>query len=433
MRMVDMIQKKRDGGELSDQEIQGIIQGYTDGSIPDYQMSAFAMAVFFRGMSGHETASLTRAMAQSGDAVDLSRFGNLSVDKHSTGGVGDKTTLIVAPVVAALGGKVAKMTGRGLGFTGGTADKLESIPGFVTTLPIDTFLKQVEEIGIAVVSQSADLSPADKKLYALRDVTATVESIPLIASSIMSKKLAAGAHSIVLDVKVGSGAFCKTMERAEALATEMIGIGKASGRRVAAVITDMDVPLGHAVGNALEVQEAIRVLRGEHYPDLRAVCTELAATMLSLCRGWDLAESKERVTTAIDGGAALEKFREWIARQGGDTSCIDDFSHFPQAPFTREVYAPQTGYVATMDAGRIGGICVALGAGRARKGDAIDPAAGIFLHKKTGDFVRAGERIATLYAGSNDRLFEAEKEFPHALRWSAAAQEPHPLIYKTLQ
>lgn len=433
MRMVDAIQKKRDGGELSDAEIRWIIQDYTDGNIPDYQMSAFAMAVYFKGMSGKETAAMTNAMAHSGETMDLSRFGNLSVDKHSTGGVGDKTTLIVAPVVAVLGGKVAKMTGRGLGFTGGTADKLESIPGFMTALPIEKFLKQVEDIGIAVVTQSADLAPADKKLYALRDVTATVESIPLITSSIMSKKLAAGAHSIVLDVTVGSGAFCKTMEMSEALAGEMIGIGKASGRKVAAVITNMDVPLGHAIGNALEVQEAIRVLRGEHRPDLRALCTELSANMLSLCHGWELSQSREQVSAAIDSGAALDKFREWIARQGGDARCIDDFSRFPQASCSLDILSPQAGYIAAMDTARIGGICVALGAGRAKKDDPIDPAAGIILHKKTGDFVQKGERIATLYASKGDGFFEAENAMLQSLTWSANAPEPHPLIYKTLR
>ncbi len=433
MRMVDAIEKKRDGGELSDEEIRWIIQGYTAGSIPDYQMSAFAMAVYFCGMSGRETAAMTNAMSHSGETMDLSRFGNLSVDKHSTGGVGDKTTLIVAPVVAALGGKVAKMTGRGLGFTGGTADKLESIPGFQTALPIDAFLKQVEAIGIAVVTQSADLAPADKKLYALRDVTATVESIPLIASSIMSKKLAAGARSIVLDVTVGSGAFCKTMDRAEALANEMIGIGRASGRRVAAVITDMDVPLGHAIGNALEVQEAIRVLRGEPCPDLRAVCTELAATMLSLCHGWELAQSREKVSATISGGAALNKFKEWIARQGGDTRCVDDFSLFPQPSCSRDILSPQAGCIAAMDTEHVGAICVSLGAGRAKKDDTIDPAAGIYLHKKTGDFVQKGEHIATLFATKSDGFQEAESALLQALTWSTSALEPHPLIYKTLQ
>ena len=299
MRMVDLIEKKRDGGILTDDEIRFIIQGFTDGSIPDYQMSAFAMTVFYKGMTDHETAVLTDAMMRSGDTVDLSRFGDKSVDKHSTGGVGDKTTLIVAPIVSSLGGKMAKMSGRGLGHTGGTVDKLESIPGYQTTLSAEAFMQQVEDVGVAVIGQSGNLTPADKKLYALRDVTATIDSLPLITSSIMSKKLAAGAHSIVLDVKIGSGAFMKTLEDGQKLAESMVRIGKACGRNVVAVMSNMDIPLGFYIGNALEVREAVEVLRGHGCPDLTGVCITLAANMLHLCNGWPIEEATKQAQEAI--------------------------------------------------------------------------------------------------------------------------------------
>ena len=299
MRMVDLIEKKRDGGVLTDDEIRFIIRGFTDGSIPDYQMSAFAMTVFYKGMTDHETAVLTDAMMHSGDTVDLSRFGDKSVDKHSTGGVGDKTTLIVAPIVSSLGGKMAKMSGRGLGHTGGTVDKLESIPGYQTTLSADAFMRQVEQVGVAVIGQSGNLTPADKKLYALRDVTATIDSLPLITSSIMSKKLAAGAHSIVLDVKIGSGAFMKTLEDGQKLAESMVRIGRACGRNVVAVMSNMDIPLGFYIGNALEVREAVEVLQGHGCPDLTGVCITLAANMLHLCNGWPIEEATKQAQEAI--------------------------------------------------------------------------------------------------------------------------------------
>ncbi len=428
MRMVDLIEKKRDGAALSDAEIRFIISGFTDGSIPDYQMAAFAMAVFFRGMNDHETAVLTDAMMHSGDTIDLSRFGDKSVDKHSTGGVGDKTTLIVAPIVATLGGKMAKMSGRGLGHTGGTVDKLESIPGFHTTLSADDFMHQVEQVGVAVIGQSGNLTPADKKLYALRDVTATVDSLPLIISSIMSKKLAAGSHSIVLDVKIGSGAFMKTLDDGRKLAEGMVSIGKACGRNVTAVMTNMDIPLGHYIGNALEVMEAVQVLRGEGCADLRAVCVELASNMLMLCNGWDEAAARARVEDAIASGAAFETMKKWIAAQGGDARALEDFSLLPQASVVYEVKAPRSGYIRAMDTQKVGEASAVLGAGRQKKEDVIDYAAGIVLSKKTGDYVEAGETLATLYTNQAQTLAGSETLLLDALRWGEEAPAQEKLI-----
>ena len=426
--MVDLIEKKRDGAALSDAEIRFIISGFTDGSIPDYQMAAFAMAVFFRGMNDHETAVLTDAMMHSGDTIDLSRFGDKSVDKHSTGGVGDKTTLIVAPIVAALGGKMAKMSGRGLGHTGGTVDKLESIPGFHTTLSADDFMHQVEQVGVAVIGQSGNLTPADKKLYALRDVTATVDSLPLIISSIMSKKLAAGSHSIVLDVKIGSGAFMKTLDDGRKLAEGMVSIGKACGRNVTAVMTNMDIPLGHYIGNALEVMEAVQVLRGEGCADLRAVCVELASNMLMLCNGWDEAAARARVEDAIASGAAFETMKKWIAAQGGDARALEDFSLLPQASVVYEVKVPRSGYIRAMDTQKVGEASAVLGAGRQKKEDVIDYAAGIVLSKKTGDYVEAGETLATLYTNQAQTLAGSETLLLDALRWGEEAPAQEKLI-----
>ena len=428
MRMVDLIEKKRDGAALSDAEIRFIISGFTDGSIPDYQMAAFAMAVFFRGMNDHETAVLTDAMMHSGDTIDLSRFGDKSVDKHSTGGVGDKTTLIVAPIVATLGGKMAKMSGRGLGHTGGTVDKLESIPGFHTTLSADDFMHQVEQVGVAVIGQSGNLTPADKKLYALRDVTATVDSLPLIISSIMSKKLAAGSHSIVLDVKIGSGAFMKTLDDGRKLAEGMVSIGKACGRNVTAVMTNMDIPLGHYIGNALEVMEAVQVLRGEGCADLRAVCVELASNMLMLCNGWDEAAARARVEDAIASGAAFETMKKWIAAQGGDARALEDFSLLPQASVVYEVKAPRSGYIRAMDTQKVGEASAVLGAGRQKKEDVIDYAAGIVLSKKTGDYVEAGETLATLYTNQAQTLAGSETLLLDALHWGEEAPAQEKLI-----
>ncbi len=433
MQMYDIIRKKRDGGELTEEELRAFITAYTAGQVPDYQVSALLMAVFFRGMTRRETVTLTDAMAHSGDTLDLSCFGELSVDKHSTGGVGDKTTLIVAPLVAALGGKVAKMSGRGLGHTGGTVDKLESIPGYRTDLSREEFLRQVETVGVAVIGQTGNLTPADKKLYALRDVTATVDSIPLITSSIMSKKLAAGSHNIVLDVKVGSGALMKTPEQAETLAREMVQIGRDCGRRVAALLTNMDVPLGNAVGNALEVQEAVQVLRGESRGDLRAVCVALATEMMRLLHGWTAQEAATHVEQALDSGVAFHKMEEWIAAQGGDSRCLTDTTRLPQAAYSLDVLASTSGYITAMDAEQIGHAAVMLGAGRLQKEDSIDPAAGIILHRKTGERVEAGEPLCTLYANRPEKLDAAAEAYRKALTVSPNAPTSQPLVYDIIR
>lgn len=429
MRMYDILHKKRDGLPLSDEEIAWFVAGYTAGDIPDYQASALLMAIFLRGMTETETAALTMAMARSGDTVDLSAFGDRSVDKHSTGGVGDKTTLIVAPIVAACGGKVTKMSGRGLGHTGGTVDKLEAIPGYMTTLAPAAFLRQVQEVGVAVIGQSGNLAPADKKLYALRDVTATVDSIPLITASIMSKKLAAGSKNIVLDVKVGSGAFMKTPADARELAAEMVKIGKACGRNTAALITDMDTPLGNAVGNILEVKEAIAVLRGECDGALREVCEALATEMLVLFSGMTPADAKKRVKETVDSGAAFAKLREWIKAQGGDVRCIDDPARFACAPYSMAVKCTADGFVTAMNAEEIGAVASVLGAGRAVKTDMIDPTAGILLVKKTGDRVTVGDTLCTLYTSKREALAPAAARYAAAIAVGDAPPETKPLIY----
>lgn len=430
MRMVDLIRKKRDGLALSEAEIRFLIAGYTAGDIPDYQMAAFTMATVFRGMTGPETAVLTDAMMHSGDTVDLSDFGDASVDKHSTGGVGDKTTLVVAPIVASLGGKLAKMSGRGLGHTGGTVDKLESIPGFHTTLSAEDFRRQVHDIGVAVIGQSGNLTPADKKLYALRDVTATVDSIPLIASSIMSKKLAAGARSIVLDVKVGSGAFMKTLGDARQLAETMVEIGKACGRQVAAVITNMDAPLGWRVGNALEVREAVEILQGGGELELRELCLVLSAEMLMLVHGWTAEEAHRRAEEAITSGAAFRTMQAWIAAQGGDVRALTDDSLLKQSRLCREVrVSADCGYVTKIDAQKVGEAAMVLGAGRARKEDEIDPAAGICLRKKTGSHVNAGDVLAVLYTDRDSAADVAEQMVMAAYTFGQEPPDPQPLVY----
>ncbi len=433
MGMYDIIHHKRQGLALTEAEIRFAIAGYTAGDIPDYQMAALAMAICLQGMTPAETAVLTDAMMHSGDTVDLSAFGGLSVDKHSTGGVGDKTTLIVAPLVAALGGRVAKMSGRGLGHTGGTVDKLESIPGYRTELTPTAFMEQVERIGVAVIGQSGNLAPADKKLYALRDVTATVDSIPLIASSIMSKKLAAGAHNIVLDVKVGSGAFMKTREQGEELARQMVAIAAACGRRAGALVTDMDMPLGYAVGNAVEVQEAIEILQGQGCPRLGALCRALAAEMLCLCHGWSPEDSHRRVEEAIQTGAALDRFAAWIEAQGGDTAYIRDPGLFPTPAVAHPVMAPAEGYITAMDTQQIGAVAAMLGAGRARKEDAIDHAAGIRLAARMGDRVQPGQVLATLYTNRPESVAAAEKAYLAALTFGNEPPVEHPLIYTTVR
>ena len=404
MRMYDIILKKRANLPLTDEEIRFVIDGYVKGEIPDYQVSALLMTIVFNGMNARELGTLTLAMAQSGNMVDLSDIDGITVDKHSTGGVGDKTTLIIAPLVAACGGKVAKMSGRGLGHTGGTIDKMESIPNLKVSLEQDAFINQVNKIGLAVIGQSEGLAPADKKLYALRDVTGTVDSIPLIASSVMSKKLASGAQAILLDVKVGSGAFMKNIEDARELAKAMVDIGKENGRSVKAVLTDMDRPLGHDIGNALEIREVIDTLKGHGPEDLTHECIIMAAHMLVLSHICDYETALSRVQEALDSGAALERLRMMIDAQDGDSRVIDDESLLAIGKFTYDVTAPQDGYITYMNTEQCGIASVMLGAGRTVKDGPIDYSAGIVMHKKTGDAVRMGERIATLYA-SDESLF----------------------------
>lgn len=433
MRMYDIIAKKRDGGELTDEEIRFFVKGTVDESIPDYEITALLMAMFIRGMNERETVTLTEAMAYSGDTVDLSRFGKLSADKHSTGGVGDKTSLIVAPIVASAGAVVAKMSGRGLGHTGGTVDKLESIPGYRTSLSAEEFLAQAEKCNLALVGQSGNLTPADKKLYALRDVTATVNSIPLICSSIMSKKIAAGSKNIVLDVKVGSGAFMKTPEDAEKLAREMVKIGKGCGRSITALITDMDTPLGNAVGNALEVREAVSVLRGETRGDLFEICVSLAAEMISLVLDITPEEGIKLAADAVDSGAAFEKMKEWVALQGGDAGCLEDTSKLPMCAVSYEIKSPFEGYITSMNAEKIGIASMMLGAGRKTKDDTIDYGAGIVIGPKVGDFVEIGDTLCTLYS-SNETLFEASADkYLSALSAGDEKPEKKPLIYKVIR
>ena len=429
MRMYDILAKKRDGGILTDEEIQFFIDGYVSGAIPDYQASALLMAIFLKGMTPHETAALTRSMAQSGDLVDLSSIDGIKVDKHSTGGVGDKTTLIVAPVVASLGVRVAKMSGRGLGHTGGTVDKLESIPGFRTTLDREAFFDVVRRVGVSVIGQSGNLAPADKKLYALRDVTATVNSIPLIASSIMSKKIAAGSDRILLDVKTGSGAFMKTLEDSIALAKEMVSIGEHVGRRTVALITDMDRPLGCAIGNALEVCEACETLQGRGPADLTEVCIELAANMLWLAEKGELAQCRSLAKQQIANGEAFAKLKEMVQAQGGDTSVLDDPSRFDRSNVCYEVLAQREGFLYAMDTERCGIASMELGAGREKKEDPIDYSAGIVLRKKVGDFVRKGEVLASFYSSEESKCRTAEQTFTQALRIQDARPEQTALIH----
>ncbi|HSJ38482.1 MAG TPA: pyrimidine-nucleoside phosphorylase [Planococcus sp. (in: firmicutes)] len=403
MRMVDLIEKKRDGFELSTEEIQYIVTDYTAGDIDDYQMSAFLMAVYFQNMTDRERADLTLAMAASGDQIDLSAIDGIKVDKHSTGGVGDTTTLVLGPLVAACGVPVAKMSGRGLGHTGGTIDKLEAIEGFHVELSTEDFIKQVNDIGVAVIGQSGNLTPADKKLYALRDVTATVNSIPLIASSIMSKKIAAGADAIVLDVKTGEGAFMKTAEDAEELAHAMVGIGNATGRKTMAIISDMSQPLGFAIGNALEVKEAIETLQGNGPEDLTELCLVLGSQMVVVGgKADDLDEARKMLEEVINNGKALEVFRQFIKAQGGNPAVVDDVSLLPQAKYVKEVPSQQEGYISFMEADEIGTAAMVLGAGRATKDSEIDLAVGIVLHKKVGDFVKKGEALATIHSNTED-------------------------------
>lgn len=429
MNAADLIVKKRNGGELSAREIAFFARGAADGSLPDYQLAAWLMAVWFRGMSPAETFSLTDAMARSGRIADLSSIPGAKIDKHSTGGVGDKTTLIVAPLAAAGGVLVAKMSGRGLGFTGGTLDKLEAIPGFRTDLSPERFLAQVREIGVALIGAGGELAPADKKLYALRDVTGAVDSIPLIAASVMSKKLAGGADAFVLDVKAGAGAFMKTAADAQSLAETLLEIARRAGKRAVAIVTTMDQPLGRAVGNALEVAEAIEILRGEGPQDLRELSLVLAGEMLWLGGKTESADAgKALAERLLTSGAALEKLRRLIAAQNGNPAVVDDPSLLPIAPIREPLPSPSSGVIVGIDAEQIGRAAMALGAGRARKEDAIDPAAGITLRARVGEPIHAGEPLATLHTATAAALASARALAAKAFSFGETAPKPPPLV-----
>jgi len=427
--MYDIITKKRDGGELTNEEIQFFIGGYVKGEIPDYQVSALLMAIYFKGMTDQETANLTMCMANSGETVDLSSIDGIKVDKHSTGGVGDKTTLIISPIVASLGVRVAKMSGRGLGHTGGTVDKMESIPGMQTSIDREKFFDIVRKVGVSVIGQSGNLVPADKKLYALRDVTATIESIPLIASSIMSKKIAAGSDCILLDVKTGSGAFMKTVDDSIRLAQAMVAIGEHVGRKTIALITDMDRPLGNAIGNSLEIMEVCQTLKGHGPADLTEICIDLAANMLFLANKGSIEECKKTAQQEIANGEAFTKLKEMVAAQGGDTSVLDDNARFEQAKVKHEVLAQSEGYLYSMNTEQCGIASVELGAGREKKEDSIDFSAGIILRKKIGDFVKTGDVIAEFYSSSIDKCLEAEKLFESAVTIRSTAPKEVPIIH----
>lgn len=419
MRMYDLILKKRNGGALTKEEIDNMIQNYTSGEIPDYQMSAFLMAVYFKGMNEEETLHLTKAMAESGEMMDLSAIEGKKADKHSTGGVGDKTSLVLGPMVASLGVPVAKMSGRGLGHTGGTIDKLESFPGFSTNLTPEQFIENVNSIKMAIIGQTANLAPADKKLYALRDVTATVDNISLIASSIMSKKLAAGSDAIVLDVKTGSGAFMKKEADAVALAREMVQIGTSAGRETVAIISDMNQPLGYAVGNALEVKEAIDTLKGEGPADLLELCLILGSYMMvGTGHAQSAEEARKRLHQTILNGQALKKLEEFVAAQGGDVRAVEDSSLFPKASIVMEILAEEDGFVEKIETDEIGMVSLILGGGRETKESQIDLSVGVVLHKKMGDAVKAGESIATMYGNDLKKMEEAKARFLAAYTFS---------------
>ncbi|MDI6601105.1 MAG: pyrimidine-nucleoside phosphorylase [Thermoanaerobacteraceae bacterium] len=430
MRMVDLIKKKRDGQELSKEEIEYIIKGYTAGDIPDYQMSALTMAIYFRGMSESETTNLTLSMARSGEIADLSAINGIKVDKHSTGGVADTTTLVLVPLAAACGAPVAKMSGRGLGHTGGTLDKLESIPGMRVSLSMDEFVNNVNNVGLAVIGQTEDLAPADKKLYALRDVTATVDIIPLIASSIMSKKLAGGSDAIVLDVKVGDGAFMKDYDSALKLAEIMVKIGESAGKRTVAVITDMNQPLGLAIGNSLEVIEACETLKGRGCKDLLDVCMFLGSYMLMLA---GIARTREeavsKLESALKSGSGFKKFKEMVKAQGGNPEALDDYSLLPEAKIKYEIKAEKDLYISALHAEELGLCAMRLGAGRATKDDVIDLSAGIMLNKKVGDFAHKDEVITTVYANDEQRLNEVLPDILNSIETSEEMVERPRLIY----
>ena len=429
MYMVDLIQKKRHGETLTTGEIDWFIQGCTRGEIPDYQISALLMAICIQGMDLQETTDLTLAMARSGEQMDLSFLPGVKGDKHSTGGVGDKTTLVVAPLAAACGLVMAKMSGRGLGHTGGTVDKLESIPGFSTHLSPEDFARVLRQTGLCLAGHTGNLAPADQRLYTLRDVTGTVDSIPLIASSILSKKLAAGADCILLDVKVGSGALLPQREQSVALARTMVEIGTRCGRKVTALLTNMDVPLGNTVGNALEVKEAIDTLKGQGPEDLTELSLALTADLLVLGGFGTLPACRERARAALEDGSALEKFRQVIQAQGGNPKVVEDPSLLPRAPHMQVVLSPQTGYLTQMDTHGCGNVCMHLGAGRQQKDETIDPTAGMVLHAKTGAFVHQGQPLATLYTSDPSRFAPAREELLEALTFGEASPSTEPLIY----
>ncbi|MBL8077591.1 MAG: thymidine phosphorylase [Anaerolineales bacterium] len=431
MRAVDVIIKKRDRGELTSQEIDFFVKGFTNGDIPDYQGAAFAMAVMLNGMTSFETADLTLSMARSGQVLDLSKIVDLAVDKHSSGGVGDKTSISVMPMVAACGLPVGKMSGRGLGFSGGTLDKLESIPGYRVNLTTEEFKTQLKEKGIVLTGQSLDLAPADGKMYALRDVTGTVPSLPLIASSIMCKKIAAGAQAIVLDVKTGVGAFMETLDEARKLADLMVDIGRLAGRKTVALLSDMNQPLGSTVGNALEMVEAIETLRGGGHPDFREHCLHVAAHVLVVGqRAKDLEEGRALAEKCIANGSALETLRVLVKAQGGDVSYVDDLSKFERAKYVEVVNAPRSGYISQVNARGVGEASVALGAGRAKKSDSVDHAVGFIIHKKVGDSVQAGEPLFEVHANDEGKLAEARQAVLAAHAFSDEFVSPLPLFYE---
>lgn len=433
MRAYDIIKKKRDGGKLTDAEIRFFVNGYTSGEIADYQAAAFCMAIYFRGMDGEETSSLTFAFRDSGSRADFSEIKGLRADKHSTGGVGDKTSLIVAPIVASLGLKVAKMSGRGLGHTGGTVDKLQSIPGYKTSLEKDEFIKIVNRTGMSIIGQTAVFAPADKKFYALRDVTATVDSIPLIASSIMGKKLAADDDIIVLDVKTGSGAFMKSLEKSVELAEAMVDIGKRAGKKIAALVTDMDKPLGNAIGNSLEVIEAVKTLKGEGSEDLTDLCIELSAKILQLAGKGEYEKCSQLAKNAVSSGKAYETFKKSVAAQGGRVDLLDNTDLFEKAKYSKPVFAEESGYISRVDCEGYGESALLLGAGRNKIDDEIDYAAGIILNKKTGDKIEKGEVIATLYTNNENSLSEATERLSRATIISDERLPKGKLILKVIE